>query len=215
MPTSAIDSASSISGGVFLAAVVQRSLVSSSCCHWPSDICCRSSPPPRPAQPTLPLRFPATAPATASLPACLCVLARCANISRPLSQCHSKQPTCTLNRRSFHPPASAPKCLRFHGARSLIDRACTPPFAAQHHAQSLASRSLASRILVLCSPSAHLPSPCSARPPPYRFYSSSPSVCCCCPRCPRPSSRASPLRPTAASTSACWATARMASATGL
>lgn len=58
------------------------------------------------------------------------------------------------------------------------------------------------------------PSPsCSARPPPYRYYSSSPSVCCCSRHCPRPLSPASPLPPTGASTLACWDTAKMASAT--
>jgi hypothetical protein len=54
---------------------------------------------------------------------------------------------------------------------------------------------------------------CSGRPPPYRYCSSSPFVCCCCRPSRRPSSPASPSLPTAASTSASSVTARMASAT--
>jgi hypothetical protein len=103
-------------------------------------------------------------------------------------------------------------------AISTLDCAAAP-FAYSHgHApprQSLTTTpSLESRSLARRTRTAHPPPSCCGRPPPYRYYSSPPSACCCSRRCRRPSSRRSPLRRTAASTLACWATARMACATG-
>ena len=131
---------------------------------------------------------------------------------RPWPQCDSKHLPCNPNRHSFHVGTTARRHV-WPTARPALPPHCagTPP-QSLYTTHTLENRPLASRI----SSAYPHPSPsCFARPPPYRYYSSSPLCYCCFRRCQLQSSTAFLSPPIAVFTSVCWATATMESVMGL